>query len=73
MIAEMPVVEIYEPGVASKPKRRIGHVELVGWTSDREVLVVERGRIVGIDVETGRRRESTIAVQSAESARVVWP
>ena len=72
-LAEMPVVDIYEPGVASKPRLRIGHVELVGWTSNREVLVVQRGHIVGIDVETGRRRESTIEVQSAESARVVWP
>ena len=70
-LAEMPVTEVYEPGVSRAPLRRILHAELVGWSSDREVLLLVRGRIVAADVVTGRRRESSIMASSATLARVV--
>jgi len=71
-LAEMAVVEVYTPGALRAPTRRIAHAELVGWTSDREVLVLESGRIIAIDVVTGHRRESSITTTSAGLARVVW-
>ena len=71
MLEEMPVTAIFEPGTSNAPMRRILHAQLVGWSSDREVLVLEGGRIVAIDVVTGKRRESTIKAWSAAHARVV--
>ncbi len=70
-LAEMPVVEVQTPGASRAPTRRIAHAELVGWTSEREVLVLESGRIAAIDVVTGHRRESSITIASAGPARVV--
>jgi hypothetical protein len=70
-LAEMPATEIYEPGISTAPARRFHHAELVGWSSDREVLLLERGRIVAVDVVTGRRRESSVQASSAALARVV--
>lgn len=70
-LSEMPVTEAYERGASQAPVRRILHAELVGWSSDREVLLLERGRIVAVDVVTGKRRESSILASSAALARVV--
>lgn len=72
-LAPMPVVDIFEPGVTKQRKRRIEHAQFVGWASDREVLVIDRGHIVAVDVETRKRRESAIEAQSHANARVVWP
>jgi hypothetical protein len=70
-LAEMPATEIYEPGVSPRPSRRFLHAEMVGWSNDREVLLLERGRIVAVDVVTGKRRESSIQARSSTLARVV--
>jgi hypothetical protein len=70
-LAEMPVTEVYEPGASRIPVRRILHAELVGWSNDREVLLLDRGRIVAVDVLTGGRRESPILASSAALTRVV--
>ena len=71
-VHRLVLVEVYTPGALRAPTRRIAHAELVGWTSDREVLVLESGRIIAIDVVTGHRRESSITTTSAGLARVVW-
>ena len=70
-LAEMPVTEVYVPGASKAPVRRIAHAELVGWLSDREVLVLERGKIVAVNVATGGRRESSIQASAAALARIV--
>lgn len=71
-LADLPIVEIHAMGPKPTHLLRLRHVELVGWASDSELLVVERGHVVGVDVITKRRRESGIGVRTAEDASVVW-
>lgn len=70
-LAELPVVEVHTLGSRADPALRLTHAELVGWSGRRELLVVERGRLVGVDVRTGRRRQSGIAVRTAADAFLV--
>ena len=71
-LAELPLVEIDEMQPGPVLLLQLTHAELVGWASDSEVVVVEKGRLVLVDVVTKRRRESGIAVRSAADATVVW-
>jgi hypothetical protein len=70
-LAELPLVEAH--GLTPQPVllRRLAHAELVDWLSDSELLVVEKRRLVAIDVVSGRLRETGIAVRSAQDASVV--
>lgn len=70
-LADLPLVEAYEMRPKPQFLQRLAHAELVDWTSGSEVLVVEQGQLVSIDVLTGRRRESGIAVRSAGDAFLV--
>jgi hypothetical protein len=49
------------------PKRiaYLPHATLVGWISDKEILVVEAHLLVAYNVSTGVRRKSTIRVEDA--------
>jgi hypothetical protein len=69
-LAELPVVEVYATGHHPTPIRRLTHVALAEWISADEILVVDNGRLVAIDVTTGRRRESTIQVRGADDVIV---
>ena len=71
-LSDLPMVEVVD--VRPRPTRvlRLAHAELVGWASDSEVIVVEKGRLVGIDVLTKQQRESGIVVRSPADAFVVW-
>jgi hypothetical protein len=71
-LAELPLVEVRGTRPQTPLLFRLSHAELIGWASDSEVLVVERGRIVGVNVMTKERRESRILVRSAEDASVVF-
>lgn len=70
-LAELPATEVFATNAPGKPLLRLLHCELVGWSSDREVVVLEQGKIVAVDIVTGKRRESSIAVSSAVFTRVV--
>lgn len=70
-LKDLPIVEVHD----TRPPRlllSVRHAELVGWMSDSEVLVVDKRRLVAIDVITKRRRESGILVRWPEDAIVVW-
>jgi hypothetical protein len=58
--ANLPAVEILDPDAAETPRARLPHAHLVGWLSDREVLVVEDGTLAVFNVETGVQRKSAI-------------
>jgi len=62
---ELPAVEV--KNVEDSPKRiaYLPHATLVGWISDKEILVVEAHLLVAYNVSTGGRRKSTIRVEDA--------
>jgi hypothetical protein len=64
-LQDLPAVEVTR---AEDPSRRIAflaHASLVGWISDKEILIVEEHLLVGYNVATGTRRKSAIRVEDA--------
>ncbi|MGA7909222.1 MAG: hypothetical protein WCA16_17585 [Candidatus Sulfotelmatobacter sp.] len=64
-LAELPAVEV--KSVEDAPQRIVylPHATLVGWISEKELLVVENHLLVGYNVATGARRKSSIRVEDA--------
>jgi hypothetical protein len=64
-LEELPAVEV--KNVEDSPRRiaYLPHATLVGWISDKEILVVEAHLLVVYNVSTGVRRKSTIRVEDA--------
>lgn len=64
-VEELPAVEV--KSVEDSPKRiaYLPHSTLVGWISDKEILVVEAHLLVAYNVGTGLRRSSNIRVEDA--------
>jgi hypothetical protein len=64
-LEELPAVEV--KNVEDSPKRiaYLARATLVGWISDKEILVVEAHLLVAYNVSTGVRRKSTIRVEDA--------
>jgi hypothetical protein len=59
-MASLPTVEVV--GVEDPSSRSVvlPHATLVGWLSEREILVVENGTLDAFDVSSGARRRSPI-------------
>jgi hypothetical protein len=74
-LAELPAVEIKSMEVKSvdgksgeNAPRRVAfvpHATLVGWISEKEILLVEDHVLVAYNVSTGARRKSTVRVGDA--------
>lgn len=64
-LEELPAVEV--KNLEDSPKRiaYLPHATLVGWISDKEILVVEAHLLVAYNVSTGVRRKSAIRVEDA--------
>ena len=64
-LEELPAVEV--KNLEDSPKRiaYLPHATLVGWISDKEILVVETHLLVAYNVSTGVRRKSAIRVEDA--------
>ncbi len=64
-LAELPAVEV--KSVEDSPRRMayVPHATLVGWISEKEVLIVEDHVLVAYNVATGARRKSTVRVEDA--------
>jgi hypothetical protein len=64
-LLELPAVEV--KSVQESPRRLafLPHAELVGWISEKEILVVEGPVLIVYNVANGTRRKSTIRVRSA--------
>jgi hypothetical protein len=71
-VEDAPWVEVIERHPGSVRPVRLPHAEMVGWASDSEIVVIERGRVVAIDVATLRRRRSDIRVRTVGDAFVIW-
>jgi len=65
-LLDLPAVEV--KSVEASPRRLafVPHATLVGWVSDKEILIVEDHRLVIYSVATGTRRRSNIRVDDAE-------
>jgi hypothetical protein len=65
-LLDLPAVEL--KSVEESPRRIafIPHATLVGWISDKEVLIVEGHLLVAYNVASGARRKSNIRVDDAE-------
>jgi hypothetical protein len=64
-LLDLPAVEVKS---AEDPPRRMAflpHATLVGWISDKEILVVEGHLLVAYNVASGTRRKSSIRVEDA--------
>lgn len=72
-LADLPMVEVHGTGSDSTVRRRVTHAEAIGWSSALELVILERGRLVALDVRTGRRREPDIRVRNAADAIVTRP
>jgi hypothetical protein len=64
-LLDLPAVEV--KSVEDSPRRIafLPHAELVGWISDKEMLVAEGPLLVAYNVANGTRRKSNIRVRSA--------
>ncbi len=64
-LAELPAVEVKSLGDASRRVAFVPHATLVGWISEKEILIVEDHMLVAYNVGTGARRKSSVRVEDA--------
>jgi hypothetical protein len=70
-LADLPIVEVSDVQRRPALLQRLTHCVLVGWMGDSEILVVEKRRLVAVDVETGQRRASGIEVRDERDVLLV--
>jgi hypothetical protein len=61
-LAELPAVEVKSIEDAPRRIAFVPHATLVGWISEKELLIVEDHLLVAYNVSTGARRKSTVRV-----------
>ncbi|HEY6372068.1 MAG TPA: hypothetical protein VIX37_15945 [Candidatus Sulfotelmatobacter sp.] len=64
-LAELPAVAVENMRVISGRVAFLPHATLVGWVSEKEILIVEEHLLVAYNVGTGARRKSTVRVEDA--------
>jgi hypothetical protein len=67
-LVDLPAIEVKTIDDAPHRVAFLPHAMVVGWISDKELLIVENHLLVGYTVRTGARRKSTIHVE--DSAQV---
>jgi hypothetical protein len=64
-LAELPAVEVKSVEDAPKSVAHLPHAQLVGWVSEKEVLIVEDHLLVVYNIATKARRKSGVRVEDA--------
>ncbi len=64
-LLNLPAVEVKSTQDSSRRLAHVPRASLVGWISEREILIVEEDVLVGYNVATGARRKSSIHVEDA--------
>lgn len=64
-LLDLPAIEIKTTDDSPRRLAFVPHATLVGWISDKELLIVENHLLVAYTVGTGARRKSTIRVEDA--------
>jgi hypothetical protein len=67
-LQDLPAVEVKSNEDSPRRTAFLPHAELVGWISEKEILIVEQHVLVGYNLTTGARRKSTIRVEDAAHA-----
>jgi hypothetical protein len=67
-IADPPAVEVVPPATTPRTAATIRHAGLVGWVSDRALLVAQDGRLAVYDARGSKQKETAIRVRSSEDA-----
>lgn len=65
-LQDLPAVEIKTTEGSLRRIAFLPHATLVGWMSDKEILIVEDHLLVAYNVASGARRKSNIRVDDAE-------
>lgn len=65
-VGEMPAVEVKSVVEAPKRVAYLPHATLIGWISEKEVLIMEDHLLVAYNVGSGTRRKSSVRVEDAE-------
>ncbi len=64
-LAELPAVEVKSMEDTPRRLAYVPHATLVGWMSEKEILIVEDHVLVVYNVGTGARRKSSVRVEDA--------
>jgi hypothetical protein len=64
-LVDLPAVEVKSVGDSPRRIAFLPHATLVGWISDKEILIVEGHLLVAYNVASGARRKSGIRVEDA--------
>ena len=64
-LAELPAVEVKSTGDSPRRIAYLPHAALVGWISEKELLIVEDHLLIVYHVLNGSRRKSNIRVEDA--------
>jgi hypothetical protein len=64
-LLDLPAVEVKSVEDAPRRIAFLPHATLVGWISDKEILIVEGHLLVAYNVASGTRRKSSIRVEDA--------
>jgi hypothetical protein len=64
-LAELPAVEVKSMEETPRRVAYVPHATLVGWMSEKEILIVEEHVLVVYNVKTGTRRKSSVRVEDA--------
>ena len=64
-LAELPAVEVKSMEDSPRRVAYVPHAALVGWMSEKEILIVEDHVLVVYNVGTGARRKSSVRVEDA--------
>lgn len=67
-LTELPAVEVKSIEDALRRVAFLPHAVLVGWLSEKEILIIEDHLLAAYNVETGARRKSSVRVE--DSGRV---
>lgn len=62
-LGELPVVQVVSAVDPGTHPVSLPHAYLVGWLSDKEILLVENHLLVAYNIASGTRRKSTIKVE----------
>jgi hypothetical protein len=64
-LADLPAVQVMSLQEPSGKVTLLPHAALVGWISEKEILIVEDHVLVAYNVGTGARRKSSVRVEDA--------
>jgi hypothetical protein len=64
-LLDLPAVEVKSVEDAPRRIAFLPHATLVGWISEKEILIVEGHLLVAYNVVSGTRRKSSIRVEDA--------